>query len=292
MNFLFNKSTLSPCLLAGQLTGQRSSRDYATFFWRSSCHVPPSKGRRRHVSQCNRAAVGLPKARRCVTCRARCVHLCGLILPSVLKLTARGIELPGWLYCRVTASSDTVTEKHSRSPELFSSSILSTASTQNKNHKKCFDSTAAQTEYRRSECSAARRGVVCCNLTLKNNRRRWRNGGSTESNAIALGLSSWHLQIEYQYFTWLPASGCYAGCRQRSTLSTCHINRRLWHFMGNHGFYEPTAAYLINQRYMYAWEKGPYVYVSAQVLGLAAWAYWGLSGWLLPSNKRNGFNCC
>lgn len=59
-----------------------------------------------------------------VTCKTRCVHLSRTSRPSVLKLTVRGVGLLDWPYRKVTACSDTVTEKTNCSPELFSSSIL------------------------------------------------------------------------------------------------------------------------------------------------------------------------
>lgn len=99
---------------------------------------------------------------------------------------------------------------------------------------------------------------------IRHKKKNRRNSGTAESDAVTLSLSVWHLQIEYQYFTWLPASSCYTGRRQRSSTSTCHINRRPWHFMGNHGFYEPRAAYLINQRRMYMHERKMYMCLCRQ----------------------------
>lgn len=107
------------------------------------------------------------KPMRYVTCRARCVHLCGMILPSVLKLTARGTELPGRLYRRVTASSDTVREKHSRFPELFSSSILSETSTHKKitrKKKKSWIQRHHRLNTRASDCCAALRNLLQFNV--------------------------------------------------------------------------------------------------------------------------------
>lgn len=85
------------------------------------------------------ATIEVLKPFRFFTCKTRCVHLSSVSLPSVLKLTVRGVQVLDWLCRRVTACSDTVTEKNNCSPELFSSSILRETDKQYKTAALCPD---------------------------------------------------------------------------------------------------------------------------------------------------------
>lgn len=69
-----------------------------------------------------------------------------------------------------------------------------------------------------------------------------------KTEATLYSLSFWHLHTEYQYFTWVPGFAATLGADRHPPPATCHINLHHWHFMGNHGFYEPSVVCPINHR--------------------------------------------